>query len=156
MSLYGTVGLKRALCPACGGSALVLASETACCGVALVTAPDGELPTRRECVAVAPLSLSARLRRRLLLDQDHRCFYCARRFGRVVQNRAGLHIPLRIEYDHRMPRCFQEDHAEQNMVAACHLCNRLKGGDIFASLDEARWALSQRWITRGYADLSRV
>jgi hypothetical protein len=145
-ALYGAERLVRAICPECHHTALVEDGRTACCR-AEVAEVEG---IRREAEATR-WRVSARIRRRILQEQDWRCLYCARRFGSSVR-RHGRTVRLRYEFDHMVPNAFAMDGRELNIAAACHVCNRLKRNLCFASLEEARAVLHVNWGTYGYTD----
>jgi 5-methylcytosine-specific restriction endonuclease McrA len=83
-------------------------------------------------------------RRRVLRQQEHRCYYCERKFGSVVflKNRKRT---LTVNWDHCVPYCYSGDNGVQNFVAACRFCNGWKGSLMFNSLDEARVYLYGKW-----------
>ncbi|HCT58152.1 MAG TPA: HNH endonuclease [Gemmatimonas aurantiaca] len=78
----------------------------------------------------SPLDLKHALRREALRDCGHRCAYCA--------------TPLRLEtatLDHVMPRSLGGANESGNLVAACALCNRLKGDQLpFEFFTRHPWA----------------
>jgi len=145
-ALYGAQRLVRALCPACGGTALVDENGTACCH-----APVGALDGIRREAEATRARVGAAVRRQVLHEQGHCCLYCGRRFGARVRCH-GRTIRLRVEFDHMVPRTFAMDGAERNIAAACHVCNQLKGARCFASLEEARVLLHLAWGAHGYED----
>jgi hypothetical protein len=73
------------------------------------------------------------------VSHDGKCSYCERPFGTLVQYKGGT-VVLRMEFDHVVPVSTEQRgvYMEGNVVAACHLCNRIKGALVFGSLAAAR------------------
>lgn len=83
--------------------------------------------------------------------QGYRCIYCNIPFGSIVY-RGGLelgYLELVPEFDHFDPVAW-EDRGVGNIVAACQVCNRLKGSNRFGSLLSAQIHTMQKWISKGY------
>lgn len=135
LGVYGGIILPKAWCRDCRGYAFVRQGVLACCDSRI-----GEKPTRwkRESLASGlrqqppPHYQSAQLNR-----QDARCFYCLRTFGTHVQWHKRICV-LRIHWDHLIPFAYLQTNPEENFVAACQICNQLKGAKMFHTTEEAR------------------
>lgn len=82
------------------------------------------------------MSVSKRLRFKVLRRDKYMCVYC------------GARAPIaRLEIDHRVPRCNGGPDTMENLVAACFACNRGKG-----PLDEEsdEWSETQILEAQGY------
>lgn len=89
-------------------------------------------------------------RQAILTEQRHRCFYCGIEFGDVVRRRARVMV-LRPQFDHVMPFAFsQRNDAAQVFVAACQVCNGIKGDLTFLSIEDACEYVRRERFKRGY------
>lgn len=73
------------------------------------------------------------------VPHDGTCSYCDRAFGTLVAYK-GRNVPLRLEFDHLVPFASGGSGyaSKDNLVASCHLCNRIKGSRCFQSFAEAK------------------
>lgn len=152
-ALYGTEAVARGFCKNCETYAFIIDGKYACCDTPTQALPKGyrrifDVPLVRRAPKVAD-------RDKILQEQEWRCLYCQRRFGARVY-RKSREIVLRINWDHANPLCYSHDNSVHNFVAACQVCNRLKGASMFGSFDDARIELSQRWEAEGYTDVRPV
>lgn len=141
-ALYGTVALLRAQCPTCGCMSFVIKEESACCGASIAFNPDNGIEARRMTdVYSQEVARKKRLgvaqKRAIVAQQQGRCFYCERRLGSRVLYR-GKQTLLRTHFDHFIPLSFSHNSESGNFVAACHICNTVKGSMIFQNSDHAR------------------
>jgi hypothetical protein len=93
------------------------------------------------------LGLAAK--QRILAEQDNCCLYCGQELG-SIRFRGAEPITLRLHWDHRIPYAYARNNYDYNYVAACHICNVIKGSRVFESLDEAQAALSVDREMHGY------
>jgi hypothetical protein len=91
---------------------------------------------------------SKKVQGRILLEQGHRCFYCGLKFESVVE-RCGRYAALVINWDHVVPHSYQA--RNKGFVAACQICNGIKGAMMFEMAEEARRYIASRWRAKGYA-----
>ena len=153
-ALYGNIGMIRAICDQCGGTALVQDGRTACCEAPVTDMP---LQVKRECAPEGVRRLpSLRVRRASLGAQLDRCFYCRRRFGDVVYRLKRPPQRLRVEWDHLIPFVLTQNNYPHNFVAACHVCNRYKAARVFHHVDDAQLYLLAAWARSGYSDVPVV
>jgi hypothetical protein len=75
--------------------------------------------------------------RNLLAGQEYLCFYCTIPFGSVVSKR-GRFVLTVVNYDHVLPFALLNANPDGNWVAACQICNQIKGSHVFQSIPEAR------------------
>jgi 5-methylcytosine-specific restriction endonuclease McrA len=141
--------MARARCSNCNGWALILAGKMACCGAAIE--PDLIGVKRMSQPPESRRGPSKRARADILERQRFECFYCHRRFGSAAY-RGRRRFTLRIEWDHVEPYSYGLDGSDQNFVAACHVCNSLKGAKIFQNYEEAEVYLAQAWERTGHTD----
>ena len=134
-ALYGNVAIPREYCPSCRQWALVIEGRLACCNnptdlgsrrtKRMSEAPDvRRQPTEEE-------------KREILETQENRCLYCQKAFGSAVIRKEKL-VWLRVTWDHLVPFCYSQNNYRYNFVAACQICNGVKGSLMFATVDEAR------------------
>jgi hypothetical protein len=135
LHIYGSVAITSQPCPCCKERSFVIDGVMSCCGV------SPEAPQHQNFKIEVDKTLGKRKqpgrleKRRLLEDQDNRCFYCEAEFGTFRVLNCKLR-PVLIEWDHVVP--FSYDGNNSEFVAACRECNRAKSGLHFASLYELR------------------
>ncbi len=90
-----------------------------------------------------------RAQRRILSAQAERCFYCILEFGSWV--RRGSRVEqLRVEWDHKIPFAMTQMNSNQDFVAACQVCNRLKHSLVFRTVEHAREYIATRRLRKGW------
>ena len=147
LALYGNVAIPRFWCAACRRDALVLRGVLQCCDTPVTQAPTivkrmAEPEFRRR--TPAPVEQVA-----ILTAQDNRCLYCLLPFGMRVY-RGTRATRLRLEWDHVVPFAYAQDNHARNVVAACHVCNGIKGDHMWPTLDDARAAIATVREAKGY------
>ena len=125
----------------------VLGGEVACCGVPPRDAP--ELYKRESNPAFRRRSPPLSKRRAQLEEQEGRCFYCEQTLSESVF-RNGRAIKLKIEWDHQVPFSYTQNNSENNFVAACHVCNRIKSDRVFQTVEAARVFIETERREKGY------
>jgi 5-methylcytosine-specific restriction endonuclease McrA len=70
-------------------------------------------------------------------DQDEKCADCDRFFGSLVLM-DGKFVTLYAEPEDFIPRARRLNNSPSNIVAACQVCNDLKGSREFATIEDAR------------------
>lgn len=88
----------------------------------------------------------------ILAKQNGRCLYCDMPFGTEIlrQGGRGRLVRLRLQWDHFVPYSWCETNPADNWVAACHVCNTIKGPRRFETVAEARRYVLNRAIDKGY------
>ena len=94
-------------------------------------------------------------RDRILEAQGNRCFYCRLPFGGVIYRRSRP-VTLRLEWDHVLPFSYSLDNRPANFVAACHVCNGIKGALYFDTPAKAAAYIDEHRIFKGYRLLAPV
>lgn len=89
-------------------------------------------------------------RKQILADQKDRCLYCDNRFGTLIHRARGKHVILGLNWDHFIPYAYGRTNANTNWIAACHICNGIKGCRMFDTIQEAREYILKRWEEKGY------
>lgn len=113
----------------------------ACCDKCHDPKPDHY---RRMSLTANRRWLSKAQRDLILNAQDQRCAYCDQRFGsRVIVNRRERR--LNVNWEHCVPYSYSGDSNEENIVAACQICNGWKGSMIFSSFEDIRVYMNSRW-----------
>lgn len=151
VAIYGNTRLLRGYCYECKRFAFVLDGKLQCCGK-----KSSESPTHARRMSQPEQRRRKpghREREAILRGQDYRCLYCDRRFGDWVK-RDEKFVRLRIHWDHLDPYCRGMDNRASNFVAACNVCNLLKSGKIFSSVEAVREYVAPIWEAKGYTDLS--
>lgn len=92
---------------------------------------------------------SARERTEILEAQKNRCYYCREEFGAIV-SRKGKRVSLRLNWDHFVPFSYALEDRPNNFVAACHICNGIKGALVFQTKERAIEFIAERRFQKGY------
>jgi 5-methylcytosine-specific restriction endonuclease McrA len=98
-----------------------------------------------------PSTLSKNVLIKSIVDQKEKCAYCDRPFGSAVLVNGSV-VTLKPESDHFVPRAKRLNNSSSNIVAACHLCNKLKSSREFDSVEQTRAVISTAWGERGWMD----
>lgn len=77
------------------------------------------------------------MRKHILELQQGLCFYCDRTLGGIY-TRKKRQIQLKTEWDHMVPFAYSQNNSTDNFVAACHVCNSLKGALMFQDTEQAK------------------
>jgi|SRR5215831_3751605 len=121
-AVFGLVAMRRALCPECRRTSLILDGKLLCCGIREDDSnPSGFIS---ECdVKLKRRTPNLSEKRHILKMQDFKCFYCDEEL-------------IQINWDHFFP--FSYTKRNDLFVAACPLCNSIKSNLIFETGEEAR------------------
>lgn len=149
-ALYGTTTLPRQFCLECSTYAFVIDNFFKCCGTAVKTETP-QTTKRMSNVAIGRKTPCKADQLKILLDQGHCCMYCMRSLGSVVYRKHKA-VRLKLNWDHALPYCYSYNNKASNFVAACHICNGIKGSYVFSTFDEARIHIQERWKEKGYSD----
>lgn len=143
--VYGTIILTKSWCSECESYAIVKKGILQCCDSRVLDAPER---WKRESLATGTRALpSAQYQREQLDRQDNRCFYCLISFGSIVEHKKR-DIRIIIHWDHLVPFAYLQSNPDQNFVAACQICNGVKGAKCFQTTEEARtYVITAREIT---------
>lgn len=87
-------------------------------------------------------------KRTQLLKQGHRCFYCGTKFGEWFMRKTKL-CRITPVWDHVLPFIYSFNNNSENFVAACQLCNSIKGPKVFDSITEAKEYVIKRRAEKG-------
>lgn len=145
LSVYGDNVVSRAKCPKCRDVVFVVNKKTICC--------NKEVDTTK-ILSIKQMVGSNKKRRKppkglqddILKEQDNKCIYCGEKF--VNKDRY-----LEIHFDHFVPYSFTQNN--NNFVAACGVCNIIKGSNIFYGINEARKFITGRRKKNGsYSGIS--
>ena len=148
ISQYGNTQIPRAKCPICNTFSFVIDNIIQCCDVSLKDSLTIE-GIKIECLSTDSRNLSRKAKDYILKLQDNRCIYCNTPFG-FIRYRNGKKIKLRIEFDHFVPYNYARNSDTTNIVAACHVCNRLKSYKIFDTIEECQVYLKFMRQSKGY------
>lgn len=142
--------MLRAMCPQCKGMALVIKGLMACCGAdplredSFIIKKEAEGENKRS-------HLKKKEKQAILEKQGHVCFYCQKPFGLVYWHPGRKKIMYTtIHFDHFVCWDYSRDTSVGNMVAACSICNLLKGSKMFVSAEDARAFIKHRTGKKGY------
>lgn len=90
-------------------------------------------------------------RARIIAEQGNRCLYCEIPIGTIVDRR-GRDVVLRLNWDHFVPYAYVARNPRDNWVLACHVCNGLKRGRIFKTIQEVRDVVLPERLRKGYEE----
>lgn len=146
-NIYGSLALESETCPSCGDRAFVLDGRMACCGAEPTRRSSG---IRRESGASNRRQIPSReVQAQILTIQHGRCIYCGSVFGDVAV-RGSLVRNLAPCWDHVEPFAWQSNNQPVNFVAACSICNGIKGSRVFKTLEEATIVVYRRRKAKGW------
>lgn len=146
---FGSVGIEKEWCPNCRDWAFVLDGIMVCCGF---KRPRITPKIYRGSIATGRRQRPSSEEQGLILSsQRGRCFYCGSVFGDVARHekmvKARLLLPV---WDHVEPFIWQSNNQTMNFVAACWLCNGIKGSLIFSTPEEAVEYVYRRRKQKGW------
>src|ERR1700733_14234926 len=118
-ALYGNIAIPRAYCSECSTYAFVIDGELKCCDSPYDLGETSRVKRMSDCPAKRGTP-SKKWQKHILAEQEHRCFYCNRRFGKTVYRRSR-DLRLKLHWDHVNPYAYSLDNRTQNFVAACHV-----------------------------------
>jgi 5-methylcytosine-specific restriction endonuclease McrA len=139
--------IKSSFCPACQQESFVIDNLRQCCN-----APYEDFDSEQIKVIV-PKSfgrkcLSRQIKEKIVTGQSGKCFYCERDFGYHYQK--GGHVyKSTIHFDHSIPFVYSGNSKENNLVAACNLCNLIKKDRMFDDIEALRGYLNGRLKAKG-------
>lgn len=64
--------------------------------------------------------------------------------------RDGDPVRLLLNWDHFVPYVHSQNNHGVNFLAACHVCNGIKGDRCFGTVDEAKSYIIAQRIAKGY------
>lgn len=150
IGIYGNIALSKEFCRQCEAMSFVIDGYLACCGK---PAKDNPERYKRESIPEDRWRLPHRkIRMQILADQANLCFYCFCRFGSLVKRRNRL-FRVRLVWDHQIPYVLLQNNQPGNIVAACRVCNGIKGAMVFQTIEEARLYVQARREAKGYVSL---
>ena len=149
-ALYGSIALAREFCNDCFTFSLIIKGVRQCCDKRVEQNEDNP-DYRMSDVPNIRKGPSAAYKRKMLSEQDNKCFYCQREFGSIILKKRRL-IRLQIHWDHWIPHDYSRNNRDKNFVAACHVCNAIKAARIFDTLEQARLFIYVRQQKKGYTD----
>ena len=85
------------------------------------------------------------IKNKILMEQDHSCYWCSREFG-TVYFRYNKISSLSPNWDHIIPYSYSLSNADDNFVASCSICNGFKSSHMFDSDRRCRAYIKKRWI----------
>ena len=154
---YGSTVIQRGKCTGCDESCFICKDKTSsCCGEKTIPYTSGV--NAKETHGIVPRKhISVEVKKRILQDQDNKCFWCGREFGEhVLSPKKLLHL-LVPNYDHYIPYSYCGDDKLDNFVASCQRCNLHKSATIIANIDQEddlRSLLKRLWYRGGWEDLT--
>lgn len=100
-------------------------------------------------------NIPKQLRDRLIKDQDNACFYCNQVFGELVCYKKKFFV-LKPNIDHIVPFLTCQCNADNNLVAACQVCNRIKWAYVFESVQALFAYIKRMWQENGEMTCNQV
>lgn len=92
---------------------------------------------------------------RVTTAQRARCLYCDLPIGCKIL-RGSQKVQLRTNWDHFVPYAYLARNPDANWVLACNVCNSIKSGLYFETLQSARDAILPKRLAKGYEDPRRT
>ena len=132
---YGNVVMEREYCVHCCQYSILIDAKLTCCGNPTVF--DTTRSKRMSQAQDGRKRQTAAERQTILELQGNRCLYCDMLFNSAVERKGRL-IYLKVNWDHFVPFAYSQNNYAYNFVAACQICNGIKGSSTFRTLEEAR------------------
>ena len=87
---------------------------------------------------------SKELKKQILHDQSHQCYWCDQDFETPYfrHNQINRLLP---NWDHRIPFSYAQSNADDNFVASCSICNGFKNSKVFDNDEDCKYYLKGRW-----------
>lgn len=98
---------------------------------------------------------SVRRQREILIEQDGRCFWCVRSFGAQVMY-DGRALVLSVEWDHFIPFAYTGACDGTAFVAACQVCNGIKGPKMYETAEQCRVAIIEELERRKVYEITNL
>ena len=146
---YGNVVIQREYCVRCRQYALLIDGKLTCCGS--LSNFDSTRMKRMSQAQDRRKGPNAAERQTILDLQGNRCLYCDLLFNSAVERRGRL-IFLKVNWDHFVPFAYSQNNYAYNFVAACQICNGIKGSNTFKTLEEARIYVMTIRLLKGVRD----
>lgn len=155
LAIYGCVKLQRVYCEQCKGNTLVVGGLKQCCET-----PVEKVPTKakKNMIESNQSRKKPSFKRQAEISklQDNKCFYCNKEFGTPYFYEGKVRYTV-LHWDHLIPYSYCKQN--KDFVAACNICNSLKGNLIFDTVEEAFYYVEHRRKKKGYTyyeDLSSM
>jgi len=154
-TIFGSTAIPSQWCPECKSSAFVIDGRMACCDL-VVNEGEPKASERRSISANRRIRPAKSVMDELLSEQEHRCFWCGSKFGddAVAEGRKKRH--LTAVWDHVEPYCWQHNNAALNFVAACAICNGIKGSKMFPTIEACRDYVWRKRERKGWASATQL
>lgn len=132
---YGSIIMPRIWCVICKCNTLISAKKKLCCGQ-IVKKDQRAFKIKKICDNFQRRKgLSASKKKEILDKQKNRCFYCDLLFNTMYYHNKKF-LFLRIHFDHFIPFAYLQNDGKDNFVAACNICNGIKGSLMFESKED--------------------
>jgi len=138
-AVYGNLVMLKYYCKACRGYALVVDNKLQCCGQPVKIETQRSRIKREAEAFYRRLGPPPKIKQKILRFQNYQCVYC----GQSLRGKTG------IEWDHFVCYAYSANNSEHNFVAACRLCNQLKGAMLFPTMREAQIYIRQKRLQKG-------
>ena len=144
-AVYGQVKMKRAKCSRCKGWSLIVDNQLLCCGQAVDKAKGFKvmIPPRKK-----RRKPSKKLQKKILEKQENKCLYCSREFSIPYWYKNKVHY-TKLCWDHLVPFSYSRRN-KSNWVAACNICNNIKGSKMFDTVEDLFYYIEHRRSKKGY------
>ncbi len=156
-AVYGSIVIPRGLCPDCQEWALIIKGRFACCDRSVTASSTAGAKFERMSEGGKKKQLPSLDERQAILQaQGGRCFYCGTLFGDVARCPRREPLILRATWDHVEPFAWQGNNQTLNFVAACSVCNGIKGSRMFETTDQARYFVWHRRKRKGWETATEI
>lgn len=134
VAMYGFTKLKRGFCNKCKDWAFIIDKEFSCCDASEIEDTDKyKRMSNASGIKKKPLK---NIQINILRNQKNKCLYCGITFGDIYY-RNGKAIVSKAVWDHFVPFSYLQENPNSNWVAACRICNGIKGSKLFESVKDA-------------------
>ena len=140
---YGKVIMYSANCPSCDETQFEPCLDFKC-DICLHEFKGTIDSLRIEVSSAKRKRPSPDLKKEILDQQEHKCYWCDRDFD-IIYFRYNSIQRLLPNWDHIIPHSYSFSNADDNFVASCSICNSFKHSKVFKNKKECKAYIKQRW-----------
>jgi len=148
VSLYGGNKLLRGYCKRCKLYSIIVDGEFICCGRKAKNLSI--LGVEQMSFGKSKRKIISRSTKIAILEmQNNQCYWCGKDLSETCYFRSGKVFSLKTVFDHYIAWAYGRNDNKENIVAACNLCNAIKGDLVFSDENKIRKYIQDRIKAKG-------
>jgi len=149
-TFYGSQVMLKAYCKECEMDAFIVDGKLQCCDKKIEIPPEVKL-SREFDGSQKRHQISRKIKNQILKKQENKCIYCKCDLdGWIFNKKRQEYTPVKIHYDHFISWNYSRNDQENNLVAACHVCNFIKSDlyfrDFVSTRDHILKKRAEKWV----------